>query len=245
VIGNEVLGRKEKWELRGALKHLVTEDLIYINEKNMPERVEHNHANLVFLSNELQPLVLGRGDRRYLVLDCWRLHPSGRAFFASVLEELSSGGLAAFYDHLLNLDLGDFHPHTPPLDTQAKRDLVELGKDEPEKFLEQWRDGFLPLPYGAATAQDLYQAFRRWCMRQGERHVPSMTRFGRAAKTMLESRLKRLPINRRGRTDELQKVFYWDDQAVPDACDDVDDWLRRTCQKFADAIDDPVEQDQR
>ena len=243
VIGNEVLGRKEKWELRGALKHLVTEDLIYINEKNMPERVEHNHANMVFLSNELQPLVLGRGDRRYLVIDCWRLHPGGKEFFAAALQELNNGGLEALYDHLLKLDLGDFTPHTHPLDTEAKRELVELGKDEPEKFLEQWREGFLALPYGAATATDLYTAFRRWCQRQGERHVPSQTRFCRTAKTMLKARVRRLVINRGGRTDELPKTYYWDDEAMPDTCEDPDAWVQKLCQKFADAVDVPAELD--
>lgn len=238
VIGNEVLGRKEKWELKGALKHLVTEDFIYINEKNMPERVERNHANLVFLSNELQPLVLGRGDRRYLVVECWKTHPEGEAFYAGVRAELAAGGVEALYHHLRTLDLGDFAPHTKPIETEAKRDLVELGKDEPERFLEQWRAGMLPLPYGAGTAQDLYTAFRRWCQRQGERHVPSLTRFGRAAKAMLRAKVGRMQVRWGTTNDTNAKTYYWDEGAVPDSCEDVDEWVKQQCQRLADAVFD-------
>jgi len=236
VIGNEVVGRKEKWELKGALKHLVTEDFIYINEKNMPERVERNHANLVFLSNELQPLVLGRGDRRYLVVECWKPHPDGEAFYAAVRAELAAGGVEALYDYLLHLPLGDFTPHTKPIATDAKRELVELGKDEPERFLEQWCADSLPLPRGAAFVEDLYSAFRRWCATQGERHVPSIVRFGRAAKTVLRHRTGRFYPRARS-TQERQLTAYWNEEAIPDSCEDVDEWLARECQKFGDAVD--------
>jgi putative DNA primase/helicase len=243
VVGNEVLGRKEKWELKGALKHLVTEDNVYINEKNMPERVERNHANLVFLSNELQPLVLNTGDRRYMVIDCWSAHPDGKAFYESVRDELAAGGQAALYEHLLSLPLGDFHPHTRPIETEAKRDLVELGKDEPERFLEHWRTGLIDLPYGVATAEHLYASFRRWCQRQGERHVPSLNRFGRTCKAKLRSAVKRLALTSGAgigeRTFEKQWTLYWDDDSVPDSCEDFDRWLRAAAQKFYEAAFDP------
>lgn len=242
VIGNEVLGRKEKWELKGALKHLVTEDEIYINEKNMPERVEHNHANLVFLSNEVQPLVLGKGDRRYLVVDCWQTHPDGDAYYEAVRAELRAGGIEAFYDVLLTLPLEGFNAHTKPPDTEAKRDLVELGKDEPDRFFDQWRAGLLDLPYGAAAADDLYAAFRRWCVQQGERHVPTLTRFGRSAKVIMQSGIKRLRLARRGVLDERQRTYYWDEGSVPDCCESVNDWLRDQAQAFREALSDQAKE---
>ncbi len=236
VVANEVLGRKEKWELRGALKHMVTEPEIYINEKNMPERVERNHMNLVFLSNEVQPLVLGDGDRRYMVIDCWRNHERGKAFYDEVMDEIRNGGAEAFHAHLLSLPLEGFTAHSKPPDTQAKRDLVELGKDEPERFFDQWDSGMLDLPSGAAAAEDLYQAFRRWCMRQGERHVPSMTRFGRSAKIRYNSDRMRIQVEAFGRFDERQKVVYWGDGAVPDACEKVEGWLRTQVERFRLAV---------
>ncbi len=236
VVANEVLGRKEKWELRGALKHMVTEPEIYINEKNMPERVERNHMNLVFLSNEVQPLVLGEGDRRYMVIDCWRNHERGVAFYDEVMEEVRNGGVEAFHAHLLSLSLEGFTAYTRPPDTQAKRDLVELGKDEPERFFDQWQGDMLELPYGAAAAEDLYQAFRRWCMRQGERHVPSMTRFGRSAKIRFRSDRMRIQVQHFSRFEERQKILYWDQAKVPDTCEAVEPWLRSQVERFRLAV---------
>lgn len=232
VIANEVLGRKEKWELKGALKHMVTEGELYINEKNMPERVERNFMNLVFLSNEVQPLVLGDGDRRYMVVDCWRKHERGEAFYNEVLAEIAAGGVEAFYAYLLALPLGGFTAHTKPPDTAAKRDLVELGRDEPERFFDQWRKEMLDLPYGVAAAEDLYAVFRRWCMRQGERHVPSMTRFGRSAKIIFSADVKRLPEKGREFSDPRQKVVYWDPKEVGDAVEDVDRWILEGVERF-------------
>lgn len=236
ILCNEVLGRREKWELKGSLKNLITEDLIYINEKNMPERQERNHANLVFLSNEIQPLVLGRGDRRNMVIECWQEHPGGKEFHIAVGDEIEQGGLEALLDYLLKLPLDGFGPHTKPLDTQAKRELVELGKDEAERFLEEWRAGATPYPYKAATAHDLYAAFRRWCAREGERHVPSNARFGRTAKLHLKQRVQQFPLFYGSREDKRPWRVYWAEDAVPDTVTNIVDWLPSAAQAFHNAL---------
>lgn len=234
VVGNEVLGRKEKWELRGALKHLVTEDTIHINEKNMRERAERNHANLVFLSNELQPLAISGGDRRYLVVDCWNEHPDGKGYYDRVRAEIDAGGIEAFYDYLLKLPLGDFTAHTKPIVTTAKRELIELGRDDSERFLEHWKQGLLSVPYGAAPFDELYVQLRRWCQSEGERHVPTKTRFGRMARTRLRSKVTR--AHGAGGFATRQRTVYWDEEAIPESCEDVDAWLRARCTAFLEAL---------
>ena len=50
------------------LKALITSTTVQINPKNLPRREERNHINIVFLSNEPQPLALDNSDRRYLVI---------------------------------------------------------------------------------------------------------------------------------------------------------------------------------
>jgi putative DNA primase/helicase len=243
VIGNEVLGRKEKWELRGALKHMVTEDVIHINEKNMRERVERNHVNLVFLSNEVQPLAISHGDRRYLVVDCWAEHPEGKSYYDRVKAEINAGGIDAFYDYLLKLPLGDFTAHTKPIVTAAKRELVELGRDDSERFLEHWKQGLLAVPYGAAPFDELYTQLRRWCQAEGERHIPTKTRFGRLARIRLKSKVTR--AHGVGGYSARQKTVYWDEEAVPDTCEDLDGWLKERCQAFLQAMAPDDEEGQR
>jgi hypothetical protein len=50
-----------------------------------------------------------------------------------------NGGNEAFYQFLLDFDLGDFNEHTKPLMTQAKRDLIDLGLSPAERFYRSGR----------------------------------------------------------------------------------------------------------
>lgn len=176
LIANEVLSRQELRQHIGKLKGLVTEDSVMINEKNLPERAEGNSCNLVFLSNELQPLWIDQHDRRYAVIRT----PAARdeAFYRAVRAELTAGGLAGLYHLLLNLDLGDFNEHTKPPMTEAKAQLANLGRSSSQLFFEAWREGELDLPYGGAVLlEDLYKAYRIFCARIGERNPAKTNRF--------------------------------------------------------------------
>jgi putative DNA primase/helicase len=176
LIANEVLSRQELRQHIGKLKGLVTEATVMVNEKNLPERAEANVCNLVFLSNELQPLWIDAHDRRYAVIRT----PAARedAFYREVGAELAAGGLAGLYHYLLHLDLGDFSEHTKPPMTEAKAQLANLGRSSPQLFFEAWRDGELDLPYGgAALLEDLFKAYRIFCARIGERNPAKINRF--------------------------------------------------------------------
>ena len=91
---------------------------------------------LVFLSNEVMPLVLERDDRRYVVI--WVPPKLSQLFFDDVNDEINAGGIQALHHHLMNLDLGDFNEHTKPPLTRAKMDLQELGKSSEGRFLNDW-----------------------------------------------------------------------------------------------------------
>jgi putative DNA primase/helicase len=176
LIANEVLSRQELRQHVGKLKGYVTEDSVMINEKNLPERAEANRCNLVFLSNELQPLWIDSHDRRYTVIRT----PGAReeAFYRAVGQELAAGGLAGLYHYLLHLDLGDFNEHTKPPMTEAKAQLANLGRSSTQLFFESWREGELDLPYGGAVLlEDLFKAYRIFCARIGERNPAKTNRF--------------------------------------------------------------------
>ena len=94
-------------------------------------------------------------------------------------------------------------------------------------------------PDRVCTATDAGMPAPAWSLSRAS--VPSLTRFCRSAKAMLRARRARIPISRGTRTDDLQKTLYWDDEAVPDTVDDVDEWLASGAQRFADAVFDPSE----
>ncbi|WP_210014601.1 bifunctional DNA primase/polymerase [Pseudomonas palmensis] len=162
ALAEEVVSREEMRHYKGVLKHLVTGDTLQINEKNMPVREERNHLNFVFLSNSTVPLALDDGDRRYLVLYVDRVPP--KEYFEALVAEIDSGGIAAFYEYLMSLDLTGFSPHTKPPLNEEKQGLIDGSLPAPRYFVRRWLAGETEFPVTAAVTQDdLWRAFCRWC----------------------------------------------------------------------------------
>jgi putative DNA primase/helicase len=173
IVADEVLARADMYHIKNRLKGFITGDTIRVNPKNVAAHTEKNQMNIVFLSNERMPLVLENDDRRHLVI--WVPPKLPETFFAEVNEEMDNGGIEALHHYLLNLPLGDFKPWTKPPMTQAKADLVELGKSSEERFLAEWMawelegpDGKI-LPFCPCLGSHLYKAYEAWCERNGER----------------------------------------------------------------------------
>lgn len=177
AVADEVVSQAEKRHIKGRLKYYVTGGVVSINEKQMPERFEGNYMNFVFLSNEIQPLALDMGDRRYTVV--WSDDVPDKAYFDALAKQIANGGLEAFYHYLKHLDLQGFNEHTKPHHNTARKDLIGLGLSPVRKFFNDWEAELLPIPLNACKASDLYKAFCKWCNENGERFVPSNTAFGR------------------------------------------------------------------
>jgi phage/plasmid primase-like uncharacterized protein len=176
MVADEVVTRSELKHMKGKLKYLVSGDSIIVNPKGLPEHSEANHMNFVFLSNELQPLALDKTDRRYLVV--WTPPALSKEFYVGVAKEIAAGGIAAFYDYLLNdIDMGDFDEHTKPIYNEAKDALIEKSLTPPERFYRDWSRGFLPLPFITCGATQLYEAFKVWCEKSGESRYIAQTIF--------------------------------------------------------------------
>lgn len=168
VLADEVLARAEMYHHKNKLKNLVTSRRIRINPKGLIAYEEANHLNIVFLSNEKQPLVLENDDRRYCVI--WTPPPLGQSFYDELSAEIESGGVEALHHYLKHeVDLGDFKPWTRPPMTEAKRDLINLGRDSVDRFLIDWQAGDLDQPFCPCGSGDLYRAYMQWCRQNGER----------------------------------------------------------------------------
>lgn len=177
VVCDEVVTKSELRQLKGRLKAMVSNPTININPKNLACRSEANHMNFAFLSNELQPLALDKTDRRYMVI--WTPPKQSEEYYKQVAAQMLNGGNEAFYQFLLDFDLGDFNEHTKPLMTQAKRDLIDLGLSPAERFYREWSEGLLPLPFLCCSSMQLYAGFCRWSYLNGERFPATQTMFGR------------------------------------------------------------------
>lgn len=165
MVCDEVVARMELYHLKNKLKSLITGEWIRINPKNVSPHDERNHVNLVFLSNERQPLVLERDDRRYMVVYVPDKLPA--EFYKRVGDEIASGGIGALHQFLLDRELGDFKPWSAPLPTRAKGDLIEVSLESSERFLRDWIDGDTEFPFGCCGSMQLYAAYRRWANANG------------------------------------------------------------------------------
>lgn len=189
LIGNEVVTRQELFHNKNRLKWVITEDEIPIRGMHQEVRWEANHANLVFLSNELQPVALEKDDRRHLVVYTPTAHDS--ELYARVAAFLAAGGAAKFMHYLLQVPLDGFHEFTPPLMTAGKEVLIELGLKPPERFANEWLDGYLDLPVQVCSNGQLYRVFRRWCDQQGERWPAAQPIFTRTVERHVFERVER------------------------------------------------------
>jgi hypothetical protein len=176
MVADEVVTRSELKQMKGKLKGLVAGDTVIVNPKGLPEHVEANQMNFVFLSNELQPLALDKTDRRYLVV--WTPPALSREFYMSVASEIEAGGIEAFYHYLVHdVEMGDFDEHTKPIYNEAKDKLIEKSLAPAERFYREWASGLLPIPFVTCSVVRLYEVFKVWCGRSGESKYTSQCLF--------------------------------------------------------------------
>lgn len=176
IIGDEVVSRQEMYHNKNRLKLVVTQEKKFpIRGMHQETRWESNHANVVFLSNELQPLALEDRDRRYMVT--YTPLEASPELYARVRDFLAAGGAAKWLHYLQHYPLDGFDAHTKPLMTKAKADLIEAGWKPAIRFAFEWLEGYLDLPVQVCSTEQLFKAYVRWADRAGERWPGSRNDF--------------------------------------------------------------------
>lgn len=80
--------------MMGLIKHMITGETIRIDKKFMSGYEQSNHINCVFLSNDTQPIAIGRKDRRFLVV--WPENKLSTDLKNRVMQCIDDGGIQAF-----------------------------------------------------------------------------------------------------------------------------------------------------
>lgn len=187
IVGDEVVSRQEMYHNKNRLKLVVTQGAKFpIRAPHMSTRWESNHANVVFLSNEGQPLALEERDRRYMVV--YTPLAADQALYDRVKRFLDADGARKWLHYLQSYPLDGFDPHTKPMMTQSKVDLVRVGWRPAQRFGHEWLEGLLMLPMHPCSVEQLYRAFRRWCEHSGERFPPAQAGFSSELKRWASER---------------------------------------------------------
>jgi hypothetical protein len=136
VYGDEIAGNEARVDAEW-LKGLVTERMVRINTKFMPEYNIEDHMNYFFSSNKPDALFLDDTDSRYLIHE---VRGAPRAFYERCDQFLHNEGPAHLMHHLLNLDLGNFNPREHAPETTAKRNMILSGKSDLGMWCVQLRE---------------------------------------------------------------------------------------------------------
>ncbi len=175
ILAEEVVTRAEMWHIKNELKELVTGEWIRINPKNIAAYRQRNRLNIIYLSNENQPLPIENDDRRHLVV--YTPAPLEEAHYDAAWLEVENGGVAALYHYLMEIDLAGFHPKKRPPMTEAKQRLMLLSSPNEVRFLTEWMLGDLGLPVCPALASDVFAAYMKWCKVNGEVRFRTSVQF--------------------------------------------------------------------
>ncbi|WP_432721286.1 DUF5906 domain-containing protein [Jeongeupia wiesaeckerbachi] len=230
ILAEEVVGRAEKYSHIGTIKHMVTGRTMRINEKNMPEREETNHANIVFLSNEVQPLHLELDDRRFLAIEPRTL--LNERDQQTIRDAFAAGAITAFYGYLLRYPIdAQFDQRSKPIVTEAKARLIEYGLPPWQVFYRAWKGKQLDLPYQSCCSQDLFRAYRRWASDHGGGEKLTETKFCSMIAARETKRTEWL-IDASGK--RRQRMVFIIDEAPAGSTKEA--WFSIQCRRFADAL---------
>lgn len=224
LVANEVVSRRERRHIKGKLKQLITEPFVYINQKSMPERVEPNYANFVFLSNEDVPIDASEGDRRFNFIEVKLKPHMTHDHFTQLKSDIIISDL---YGYLLSYDYGDFNEHTKPLLNEAKQKVTDANLPSEQAFLRDWLANKTMFPVETVSATTLYWAYKCWAAENGETYTCTQTTFGRVV-GRIEHIVKAFVSIKF--TSRKITVYFMDKNVVTSSIDDT------TTKKFDDMV---------
>lgn len=103
--------------------------------KTRPNYRAMSFTSYIIATNHEDALPIPADDRRFAVLQGGR--PRDEAFWKDIREWMESdANIAAFYRHLMSLDLGDYSPFALPPKTDAKAEMVEAAKSDLDRAVE-------------------------------------------------------------------------------------------------------------
>lgn len=120
VFADEAINPESKGE-ESRLKSYVTEARISVEGKFRDPTEVENHLKIIIASNNEKVIPAGPTARRFVVCDVSSAMRGDRAYFNALKREIAKGGVEAFFDLLLRIPLGEWHPREEVPATAALR----------------------------------------------------------------------------------------------------------------------------
>ncbi len=145
-----------------ALKSLVTESVIQINEKHQPARQTSSYHRFFAATNAEHFKNTERDDRRDLVLRLSEARKGDHAYWQALNHEIDNGGVEAMAHDLLAMDLSDFNVRDKP----NTNELLEQKLQSLGPIQRWWQDclyrGQIDLEEVSASHQEFKTEYIPW-----------------------------------------------------------------------------------
>lgn len=165
VMGDEITGGDKRGSA-DRMKAMITQQLLRVNVKFVPEYTVPDRVNYYFTSNHPDAFFLEDTDRRFFIHEAPSV-PKPSEWYREFVRWLNGDGGPALRHHLENLDLTGFSPEDHAPVTEAKREMMfdgqsDLGAwvrillDDPDTIL---RAGGVVMPYALWSTAELLQLY--------------------------------------------------------------------------------------
>jgi hypothetical protein len=146
--------------VNAKLKNLITEPTIPIRRMYAGTYDKANYASFMFASNELDPVSIKDGDRRYTV--GFRQNARLETYPGEALKiiEAIKAELPDFYSYLMTVKV-DVEAACSPLETHAKKLVIDTGRTSVESFAYALKTGDLAFFVDALPSEPLPETFPR------------------------------------------------------------------------------------
>ena len=187
IICNELSSAESNKYLNSdALKSVITENTVDINQKNMPVRTTENVCNLILVSNDFIPIKIEQGDRRYVVTEVSDKYKGNFDYFEQLCNSLYSKNFRNnLFTFCMKRDLSSFNPRRIP-QTKTKEEILNLSKSAYQLFVEEYQDEFTT----GWKCAECYLEYRSFALTNGFAVSSSVT-FGKNIRDFCEHKKRR------------------------------------------------------
>lgn len=211
MLGDEIRASKSE-KARDRLKLWGTATTLRTHDKGQPKRVVENLMNQVYLSNHADGMFLSDYDRRFWVHEI-KAGPLPESIKDEYLRWRDNGGLPHLLHYLQNVDLTGFDPKGRAPVTESKREMIEAGRSDLDRWAMDVVNGALPVGQEVATAERMTACFMEEFPHL--RNPPSVSIVAkvlvRAGAFRRENQI-RLSNGRKVRALALIRTDHWKDQ---------------------------------
>jgi hypothetical protein len=135
LISIEELRALDKGSVKMALHDIITQDMISINEKNMPKFEMRNCFGIIAMTNDDAAISLDMSDRRYLVVRT-PAEPRDTEYYSKLYAKLDDPeAVAAVAFALQTRDIGQYDGAGRAPSTKAKAAMIDAGLSELDTYL--------------------------------------------------------------------------------------------------------------